>query len=250
MFGCWYKVPWLVEGTEPGLERNAYGAFLEAAEYSWNHWPDLFEPIPPLAADFFASRPLAQMRIGANPVEGGALEPTVLPGQQHLPGLPKGPARFGHLQFEVAGAISPDAGKEVVVPVGHRATAIYLLHAAKLLDRATMVESLKRRQHWQGVPIAEYEVRYASGKSEIIPVRYSMELRDPESGWCVVPIAYGSLGVYPDTATANGMHLYPMQWINPHPGDPLVSITLRPVVSAPAQVILAGMTLQKQSVSE
>ena len=244
MFGCWYKVPWLVEGTEPGSERNAYGAFLEAAEYSWNHWPDLFDPMPPLEAGFFEDRPLAQMRIGADPVEGEPIEPVVLPGPQHLPGLPEGAVRFGHLQFAVAGAVSPDAGKEIVVPVGRQATALYLLHAANLPDRAAMVEALKRRQHWQGVPVAEYEVRYASGKSEIIPVRYSMELRDPEPDWCVAPIAYNSLGVYPATAAASGVHLYSMQWKNPHPGDPIVSITLRPTASAPAQVILAGMALQ------
>ena len=45
-FGCWYKVPWLVEGTQEKLELNAYGSFHAAAEYLWNHWTDLSTQCP------------------------------------------------------------------------------------------------------------------------------------------------------------------------------------------------------------
>lgn len=243
MFGCWCKVPWLVEGTLPKREVNAYGAFLETAEYSWNHWTDLFDPMPPLEPGFFAARPLAQFRIGAKPVRGERIDPVPLPETSSLPGLPAGPVRFGHLRFELGGAIQPEAGGEAAIPIGRHVTALYLLHGARLVDREGMVEALKRREYWQGVPVARYEVRFASGTTESIPVRYAMEVRDPEPDWCLAPIAYGSLGASPATVGAEGMHLYGMQWRNPRPEDGIESIVFRQGDPA-ARVALAGMLIQ------
>ncbi len=65
---------------------------------------------------------------------------------------------FGHLRFEVAGGLTAEPGEEVSVPVGRKAKAMYLLHGARLLDREAMVEALKDKQHWAGVPVAEYVV--------------------------------------------------------------------------------------------
>lgn len=240
MFGCWYKVPWLVEGTLPKLELNAYGSFLEAAEYSWNHWTDMFDVMPPLSAKFFAERPLVQWRIGTQLVGDGQIAQIGLPSPADIEGLTAGPVNFGHLHFDVKGGFMPEAGDEVVVLVARQADAIYFLHGAKLLDRDAMVEALKHPQHWQGVPIAEYVVTYASGETETIPVRYSMEVRDPADGWCIAPIVYKSLGVTPMTCEAEGLHLYAMQWRNPRPDDQIASVTLR-AIEAPARAVLAGM---------
>ncbi|MDY0167271.1 MAG: glycoside hydrolase family 20 zincin-like fold domain-containing protein [Thermoguttaceae bacterium] len=243
MFGCWYKVPWLVEGTQEKLELNAYGSFLAAAEYSWNHWTDPFDPMPPIHAEFFAKRPLVQWRMGSQPVAGGEMLQLSLPASTAIEGLPIGPVSFGHLRFEVAGGLMPEPGAEADVPVARRAKALYLLHGARLLDREAMVESLKAKQHWDGVPIAEYVVSYASGATETIPVRYSMELRDPQEGWCEAPIVYNSLGVTPMTCESEGFHLYAMQWRNPRPADPIASIALRQT-GREARVVLAGVVVQ------
>jgi len=77
-----------------------------------------------------------------------------------------------------------------------------------------------------------------------VPIRYPMELRDPEPGWCRVPIAYGALGVYPDTCEAEGRHLYAMQWVNPRRDDPVARLTLK-TLEAPARPMLAGLTVQQ-----
>ncbi len=243
MFGCWYKVPWLVEGTQPKLELNGYGAFLATAEYSWNHWPDLFDPMPPLDAAFFARRPLVQWRIGAEPVLGGPLAQIPLPEPAAIDGLSLDPVTFGHLRFEVAGGLMPKPGDDITVPVGRQAKMMYLLHGARLLDRDAMAEALKDKRHWAGAPVAEYVISYASGAIETIPVRYSMDVRDPEDGWCDAPIVYNSLGVTPLTCNADGLHLYAMQWRNPRPGDPIASITLRQT-SREARVVLAGVVVR------
>ncbi len=246
MFGCWYKVPWLVEGTSEKLELNAYSSFLAAAEYSWNHWPDMFDPMPPLAPEFFAKRPLVQWRVGAEPVLGGPPAQIPLPKLAAIDGFGSGPVSFGHLRFEVTGGLMPEPGTEVSVPVGRQAGAVYLLHGARLLNREGMIVALKDKQHWAGVPVAEYVVHYASGVTGTIPVRYSMELRDPEDGWCQAPIVYNSLGVTPMTCETDGLRLYAMQWRNPRPDDPIVSITLRQT-GREAQVVLAGMAVQQEN---
>ena len=93
------------------------------------------------------------------------------------------------------------------------------------------------------MPIAEYVVAYASGATETIPVRYGMEVRDPEPGWCAAPIVYESLGVTPATRDAEGLHLCAMQWRNPHPDDEIASVTVR-AMDAPAQVVLAGVAAE------
>ncbi len=243
MFGCWYKVPWLVEGTQPKLEGNAYGSFLAAAEYSWNHWTDMFDMMPPLSAEFFAQRPLVQWRVGAQAVAGGEIAQIGLPTPTEVEGLPAGPVSFGHVTFDVKGGFMPEVGDEVVVPVARQASALYFLHGAKLSDRDAMVEALKDKLHWDGVPIAEYEVRYASGATETIPVRYSMEVRDPEPGWCAAPIVYNSIGVTPATCESEGLHLYAMQWRNPRADDEIASVTVR-AMDAPGQVVLAGVAAE------
>lgn len=244
MLGCWYKVPWLVEGTEAKMEQYAYGAFLQAAEYSWNHWTGLFNPLPKLAPGFFGDRPLVQMRMGAAPVAAGMRVAVPLPGAGEVPGLPSGAVGFGHVRFLVQGGLELEPGREVTIPVERSLATAYLLHAARLLDRAAMIEATKRKESWQGVPIAEYEVRHASGAREMIPVRYSMEVRDPEPGWCEVPLAFGSMGVSPATAASDGLHLYAQQWRNPRPEDPVEDIVLRPAEPA-ARLVLAGLLVQE-----
>jgi len=263
MFGCWYKVPWLVEGTLAKLEGNAYGSFLEAAEYSWNHWPDMFTIMPPLTAEFFAERPLVQWRIGVDPVPGaGAVEPIALGGTVFLEGLPREPIDFGYLHFpERGGAVWVGGGDGPSTELGRPARALYFLHGAVLDDRDAMVEALKDPQHWDGVPIGEYVVAYASGETATIPVRYGMEVRDPQEGWCIAPIAYSSLAVSPITRQFDGIHLYAMQWINPRPDefdgihlyamqwinprpdDPIARVTPR-AIDAPAGLVLAGLAAQ------
>lgn len=242
MVGIWGKLPWLTEHVDAVLELNSYEAIIEGAEYSWNFWPDLFEALPPLSAEFFAQRPLAQWRIGAQPIPG-PITPIGLPMPAEIEGLPAGPVRFGHLSFEVNGGLAPEPGEEIVLPIGRKARALYLLHAARLLDVTAMSETFKDQANWRGTPIAQYVVTYASGATETIPVRYGMEVRDPQEGRCVAPVAYNSLGVAPMTCASDSLHFYALQWRNPAPFDPIASLTMRGL-DAPARAILAGLQAQ------
>ena len=170
MVGIWGKLPWLTEHVDAVLELNSYEAIIEGAEYSWNFWPDLFEVLPPLSAEFFAQRPLMQWRIGAQPIPG-PITPIGLPTPAEIEGLPAGPVRFGHLSFEVKGGLAPEPGEEIVLPIGREAHALYLLRGA-----ATGWDGDERdfqdKANWQGTPIAQSVVTYASGATETIPVRY------------------------------------------------------------------------------
>lgn len=237
MMGVWYKTPWLTEQTLPKLEGNAYGSILEAAEYSWNYWPDLFTVMPPLSVEFFAQRPLVQWRVGADPVPGASPPESLdLPGAGPVEGLPE------TLDGTPLTALALSVGAEATVPVNQEVRSLYFVHAARLLDREAMVEAFKDPSAWAGVPIAEYVVTYASGDTVTIPVRYGMEVRDPKTGWCIVPLVYDCMQVVPMTC-AEGLHLYTMQWRNPRPDDAVVSVTLR-ALDAPAQVVLAGLRAQ------
>ncbi|MGC9316643.1 MAG: family 20 glycosylhydrolase, partial [Armatimonadota bacterium] len=245
MMGVWYKTHWLTEHTLPKLEGNAYGAILASAEYSWNHWPDLFSPMPPLSAEFFAERPLAQWRVGGTPAPEGLLQAIPLPEGDAVEGLPAGSLRFGAIPFTVAPerAIELQPGEQATVEVGRAASALYILHAARLLDREAMVEAFKAAESWDGVPIARYTVTFASGQTETIPVRYGMDVRDPEEGWCVAPLCYTSLGAYPMACEDEGLHLFARQWRNPRPDDPIASITVHQL-DAPARVVVAGLAAE------
>ncbi|MEA3401950.1 MAG: family 20 glycosylhydrolase, partial [Armatimonadota bacterium] len=245
MMGVWYKTHWLTEHTAPKLEGNAYGSILAGAEYSWNHWPDLFSPMPPLRADFFGQRPLAQWRIAGTPAPAGLLQAIELPEGDAVEGLPSGSLRFGAIPFTVAPerAIELQPGERATVEVNRAANALYILHAARLLDREAMVEAFKAAENWGGAPVAEYTVAFESGQTEMIPVRYGMDARDPEEGWCVAPLCYTSLGAYPMTCEADGLHLFARQWRNPRPDDEIVSVTIRQL-DAPARVVLAGLAAE------
>jgi hypothetical protein len=248
MMGIWSKIPWLAEGTSPNLAGYTYLSILESAEHSWNAWPDLFDPIVPLSNEFFERRPLAQWRVAAVPVPGAkAPEPVPLSEGAPTGGIPTGEVKIGGITFAASGsALAPEPGHSATVPIGRRVAALYLLHAAELPDREAMVEALKPSKAWEGVHIGSYEIAYASGETVSIPVRYPLELRTPQSGWCTVPLAYRALGVYPSTCEAEGTHLYAIQWVNPHPEEPVASITVK-ALAAPARLMLTAVDVQSPS---
>lgn len=246
MMGVWFKTPWLHEHVQPNLNEYAYSSQVLAAEYSWNHWPNLFDASLPLDATYFAARPLVQWRLAARPVAGAADRPrSVTLSGAGADGLPEGPVTFGQLNFAVAPtqAVAPEPGAEAVVPLGQPVRAVYLLHAARLENRDAMTEGFKSKQNWQGVPIAEYLITYASGQVATLPIYYGYHVRDPQPGWGKIPNAYGAFGVFPVTFEATGLHLYPLQWTNPRPEDPVASIRLR-TLQAPARLILAALAVQ------
>ncbi|MFQ6096556.1 MAG: family 20 glycosylhydrolase, partial [Armatimonadota bacterium] len=246
MMGIWYKVPWLMEGTGSKLAAYTYPSILEAAEYSWNFWPDPFNPIVPLTNDFLRARPRAQWRIAAAPVpRAQPPEPVALPDAESIEGIPDGEVEFAGLRFVLRGsALAPKPGGEARVEINRPVAALYLLHAAELPDRQAMIEALKPSESWEGVHIGGYEIQYASGRTKSIPIRYPMEVRAPQPGWCRVPVAHRALGVYPDTCQAAGKHLYAVQWVNPRLDDEVKSVTLR-VAEGPARPMLVGLAIQE-----
>ncbi len=242
MMGMWNKTPWLHEHIS-SKSSYMYSSQLLAAEYSWNFWPNNFDLGVPLDNAFFEARPLMNWRLGAHPVAAdGPPQQVALPAGAPVEGVPAAEVSFGALSFAVdpAQALAPAAGGEASVEVGRTAHALYLLHTARLLDREALNEAFKSKLNWRGVPIGEYVVTYASGETATVPIDYAYEVRDPEDGRCRLPIALGALGVYPQTCSSEGLHLYAMQWVNPRPDEAIASVTLR-ALDAPAKPILAGL---------
>ena len=241
MVGIWGKLPWLVEGTFSKAKNYSYLSILEGAEFSWNFWPKLFYPSVPVRAEFFAARPLAQWRIAADPVpQAGAPEPVAAPGES---GAEEERVRFFGLAFRLwPRPLSPKPGQRAQLRIGRRAAALYFLHSAKLASREQLVELLKKPENWRGVTIGSYIVEYSSGKRATLAIRYPLNVRTPQPGWCAAPLAFGALGVSPSSC-AGEEHVYPVQWINPQPDDPIAKVALV-ANDAPARPVLRGLCVQ------
>lgn len=243
MVGIWNKVSWLQEQPSGEPHNHSYASIVQGAEYSWNYWPDLFNATVPVSNEFFRARPEAQWRIGADPVPGAkAPEPLALSDVAPVSDGGGREIELGGLRF--AGwrrALAPEAGRRLTLVINRPVAALYFLHGAELASREAMSEALKAADAWEGVRIGSYEIQYASGETVSVPIRYPMDVRSP--GRCHVPLAYGALGVYPDTCEADGKHLYAVQWINPRPEQQVRSVTLR-AIEGPARPLLAGLAIQ------
>ena len=142
MMGMWFKVPWLHEHVLSKLSSYMYSSQLLAAEYSWNFWPDNFAAGVPLDAEFFASRPLMQWRLGADPVPDAEAPHAIVFAGTPVEGLPAGEVSFGALSFDVnpATALAPGPGGQATIEVGGPVRALYLLQAARLrMSRADFI---------------------------------------------------------------------------------------------------------------
>jgi hypothetical protein len=246
MVGIWNKVAWLQDAPQTTPNTHAYPSIVIGAEYSWNFWPDLFNPGVPLGDDFFRSRPQAQARMALDPVAGAKMpRPIPLAGAAAMDGLPVGALQFGALSFQTDGrALAPQPGQSATVAIDRPVAALYFLHAAEVEDADAMREALKAAAAWEGIHIGSYGIQYASGQTASVPIRCPMELRDPLTGSGPTSLAYRALGVYPIAREAESRCVYAVQWVNPRPDDRVERVTLK-AIEAPARPVLAGLAVQE-----
>ena len=173
---------------------------------------------------------------------------------KQVTGFPVGRQAPWGIPFKMAGkatksrVIMVTAGCEVTVPIGGEADYLCLLHAFRKSpeDVTTYLET------W---PVAEYELVYASGRSQVCPVRARLDVEVPESpGPAQMAMPFGMpTTVDPEripppgswgrvqTGTRGGAQ-EPLVFAlrNPHPRREIASLIIRGLSVSP--LIVAGLT--------
>lgn len=234
MFGVWDKTPWLTEGAVGVKDEYCYLPIIEAAEYSWNLYPDALASQPPMEDSFFAPRLAALTRTALEAPEAGA-QPLSLPGVATDASCRAGALVFTPAQKPVA--ISPES--PVKVSLGRRLQALYLLTAATVpAEKDALYKRLQSKDCWKGLPVAELVVRYEDNTEVTRPISYGLDVRDAVKQ--TLPYTYNAVGYWTD---GEGRTWYALQWVNPRPDQPIREVEIRPL-AAEAQMLLSGLCVQ------
>ncbi len=206
MWGCWDKIPWVVE--KPSRYNNYnFLRIIAAANYSWNLHPDVFRG--PFADDeFFNERRIALARM-------------VL---RHM----RKPAEFYSWALQYAKAPLDEntsvegqreiQAKELGLSVGKWVGLVVALKCSPE-QLAVARERLKDKNAWNGAPVAQVIVRYADGGQEEISLRFGYHLR--AAGSDHLPYVYAGV------ALNDRAQWYAIPLRNPRPGQRIVSVTIR-----------------------
>ena len=144
---------------------------------------------------------------------------------------------------------------EVTIPLTGRARFLCLLH-----EWAQLPEAVRWKDPTEGLAVGEYELTYADGTTHVQPVRARFEVRMEESPgppWTVVPFMMCEtvdpvdcpedfVWARAQTALRGGGGsplVYAME--NPHPDEPVRSLTIRGLCESP--LLVAGLTLYEGS---
>lgn len=193
LFGVWAKHPWITEGAVGPFTEYSFLPVLVAAEYSWNLYPDALAPSVPMSREFFEDRRDALTALAAQ------APPDALPIRLELSDQP------------VTCAVD-------TVCSGLRATVS--LHLSE--ERRTQLrEAAKKKENWQGVPVVELVMRYATGREEVRLLRYGYDVRDTMDP---LPYAFNAAGYETD---ATGRTWYTLAWRNPTPQETVTQVQLR-----------------------
>ncbi len=111
------------------------------------------------------------------------------------------------------------------IPVGRRAESLFFLHTATFAHEEAA-----------GTTVWEYEVSYADGARELVPVRALIDVADSTYPLAVEPpIAGHPLGTTEEW-------LYVQRWDNPHPGREIDGIVVRSRMTKTAGILVALAT--------
>ncbi len=110
--------------------------------------------------------------------------------------------------------------ESVRIPVNDNLKALYFFHTAAWIPRGKMEKGM------------DYEIRYASGKTEIIPVVSNENIWD----WWAIRDPKQHLAAWKNL-DAHGFFCW--RWENPHPADTIRSITLRSANGAIIPIVIA-----------
>ncbi|MBI2301756.1 MAG: hypothetical protein HYU66_22870 [Armatimonadetes bacterium] len=111
------------------------------------------------------------------------------------------------------------------IAVNGRARALHFLHTCAWAGA-------------EGTPAARYEVHYADGTRQVIPVRVGLEVAD----WYVdphpLPLAEVAWrGHVDDKPGEIGLHM--LRWANPWPDKPITDVSVVSAGGAPVAVLMA-----------
>jgi beta-galactosidase len=129
-----------------------------------------------------------------------------------------------------AGEIDPSALKEVrgIPANGATADRIWFLHTGAGPSKGG-----------NGTVVARYEIVYADGSRELVPVRIGQEIGD---WWEPKPLAGAIVAWTGRNEKKSPIGIYSMFWDNPHPEKPIASVDVIGSM-AETQLILLGITL-------
>jgi len=198
-FGVWAKHPWITEGAVGPSTEYSFLPVLVAAEYSWNLYPDALASGVPMNRAFFEERMAALTALAQQ------APPDALPIRLELKDQP------------VTCAVNKVcSGLRVSVAV----------HVSDAM-RTQLREAAKKGANWQGVPVAELVMRYATGREEVRTVRYGYDVRDLPGD--PLPFTFNAVGYETD---AEGRTWYVLAWRNPTPQETVTEVELRFVEGA------------------
>jgi hypothetical protein len=222
MFGCWAKLPWLVEGPSGPTAYN-FLHFLQAANYSWNLYPDLFTATPTLAPAFFADHKLALVRLALASCRSAA---EIYGWAAKLAKTPRSAAYLVAPQGQTLGAeqLGSRRGKWLVLVAALQCTPAQL---------AALREGLKQPASWLGAPVAAVQFRYRQGPAAETFLGFGYHLRAADSEG--LPYVYGGV------ALTDPAGWYAVPLANPRPTAELTSVLIQPAQHG--SLYLAGAKL-------
>lgn len=183
MWGCWSKLPWLVENA---VGYNSYGflPILQACHYSWNLHPDVFHGVG-LEPGFFTARPLALARHVLRPCRH-APQMKAWASDKSLAGTDLSPS-----------TAVPEAGRALSREALGAARGRWLMLAVALQcsdeQLAAVRERLKDKTTWLGAPVAAVTFHYADGGMERATLNFGYHLR--AAGADGLPYVYAGLAL-------------------------------------------------------
>ncbi len=225
MWGCWSKLPWLVENAV-GYNSYNFLHLTQAAHYSWNLHPDVFHRVA-FEPSFFHTRRLALARHVLRRCEpAGELYAWARAPQHVNAPLDESTAvASGKRDMLAAEALGGSKGKGLALVLALRTTPEQM---------TALRERLKDKTTWLGAPVAEVIFRYRDGATSVQTVNFGYHLR--AAGSEGVPYVYAGVALSEEV----GWYVVPIQ--NPRPEAELEAVILKcdPVVGT---VHLAGARL-------
>lgn len=153
-------------------------------------------------------------------------------GANDLRNLPTGQQVFRSIPFSVGescvvlrGKARQDVPNEVTFPVNQTCDVLYFLHACAWAGRT-------------GSEVATYAIAYADGTTLSVPLRNGYEIAD---WWKPGDLEACAVGWEGANAESNGVGLGIFPWTNPHPAQPIASVTAR-TTGKGANLMLVAVT--------
>jgi hypothetical protein len=232
VYGAWGVLQTTWAGyhvTQETLDRDArqFIAYVLAAEYAWSDHSPPPQKLPWRAEEVFA-RAMNPRREETSPRAGVTIDLSKAANVKLGEWLAGEPASLSKLDWKdrVAGIAFQDADAAIVLDGSLLPRDVKAAKRVTIKLDATAAELafLHATACWGvgGKDVGAYEIRYADGSTESIPLRYGGEIRAwNDTG----PTPAAPDGWFGQTPNGTPVALRLLRWVNPHPGRRITSIT-------------------------